>query len=462
MTLPTQSAAAQLAEFSASLSWAGLEATVRERTQELVLDLLGVAARGSAEDSSKAVARVAKEAGGGGEASLIGASACASAAWAALANGAAAHAIEMDDVTRESSLHPGAAVIPAALAVAEETGSPASSFLEAVVAGYEVTMRVGAALNPAAAYERGFHPTGVAGVFGAATAAGRILGLDADALTRALGIAGTMASGSLEYLSDGSWTKRLNPGWAAHAGIVAASLARAGFTGPATVFEGRLALLHGYTAEALPEQLLAGLGSALQIMRVGVKPYACCRYNHGLVDCVLALRQAHAIRPEDVETIRLGVLSAGWALVAEPIDVKRAPRTIVDAQFSAPFAAALALAHGAAGPDLYTAGALDDPMLRSLMQRTECYRDPTLDADFPRLWPAAVEVQLRDGRRVATRTEFTTGDPERPVPRAGLVAKFVSLAGNLMPAEQARELADRILHLESEPDLRAVAAALRG
>src|SRR2546430_9430229 len=133
-----------------------------------------------------------------------------------------AHAIEMDDVTTESSLHPGVAVIPAALAVAEESGASPIRFLEAVVAGYEVTLRVGNALNPASAYTRGFHPTGVAGAFGAAAAASRVLALSSEHFARALGVVGTLAAGSLEYLSDGSWSKRLNPGWAAHAGVVAA------------------------------------------------------------------------------------------------------------------------------------------------------------------------------------------------------------------------------------------------
>src|SRR5262249_23932652 len=161
-------------------------------------DLLGVALRGSAEPSSQPVLAMVR-AQPPGPASLIRAGGASGAAWAALANGTAAHAIEMDDVTTESSLHPGVAVVPAALAVAEGRGADGATFLAAVVAGYEVTIRVGNALNPASAYRRGFHPTGVAGAFGAAVTAGRLLGLDADGLTRAIGIAGTLAAGSLEY-----------------------------------------------------------------------------------------------------------------------------------------------------------------------------------------------------------------------------------------------------------------------
>jgi 2-methylcitrate dehydratase PrpD len=377
--------------------------------------------------------------------------------WAALANGTAAHALELDDVTTESSLHPGVSCIPAALATAEEQGASPTAMLEAIVAGYEVTMRLGNALNPASAYARGFHPTGVAGVFGAAMAAGRILQLSHEQLTAALGIAGTMASGSLEYLSDGAWTKRLNPGWAAHAGITAAHLALAGFSGPTTVFEGRLGVLRAYSDDPLPERLSEGLGEPLQVMRVSIKPYACCRYNHGLIDCVLSLRREHGLQPEDVESVRLGILSGGALLVAEPIEQKRSPRNVVDAQFSAPYAAAAALVLGSGGLDAFAPSHLSDPRIQELMARTQCYRSASLDAEYPRRWPAEVEFSLRDGRVLRKRIEFATGEPENPMPRAALVQKFVSLAER----SDAVPLAERILFVEREPDLGRLGRALR-
>ena len=448
-------AAETLADFCFNLSWPTLPPNVQERAKELLLDYLGVTARGSAEESSRAAVRSVRTLQPSGSATVIGAAFRSGAAWAALANGTAGHAIELDDVTTESSLHPGVAIIPAALAVAEERGIAPIHLLEAVVAGYEVTMRVGNALGAASAYQRGFHPTGVAGIFGAAMAAGRLLDLEPPALARALGIAGTLAAGSLEYLSDGSFTKRLNAGWAAHAGIVAAQLARTGFTGPTSVFEGRLGVLHAYTDSPVPERLLADLGEPLQIMRVSIKPYACCRYNHGLIDCILQLRREHQIRPEQVEAIHLGVLGGGALLVAEPIEQKRAPANVVDAQFSAPFAAAVALVRGAAGYPDYSLSNVADPVIRSLMARTDCYRDPGLDANYPERWPAAAEVRLRDGRKVSTRIEYATGEPENPVPREGLIAKFVSLSENLLDASSAEALASRVLTLDRQASLAA-------
>jgi 2-methylcitrate dehydratase PrpD len=378
---------------------------------------------------------------------VIGTGQRTSAPWAALANGTTAHAVELDDVTTESSLHPGVAVIPAAVALAQQLQSPPSRLMEAIVAGYEVTMRVGNALNPASAYARGFHPTGVAGVFGAASAAAHLLELDVDQRARALGIAGTMASGSLEYLADGSWTKRLNAGWAGHAGITAAYLARGGFVGPVSVFEGRLGVLHAYSDAGLPERLLADLGEPLQVMRVSIKPYACCRYNHGLIDCMLQLRPEVVL--DDVEHIRLGVLSGGALLVADPISQKRAPVGIVDAQFSAPYAAAAALVFGTGDISAYSPDRLADPAVRRLMGVTDCYHDVSLDAEYPRKWPAAAEVHLKEGRVLSRRIEFATGEPENPVSREALIAKFVSLAER----DDAAGLAERLLSLDSAANL---------
>ena len=457
---PPRTAAELLAGFCAAIKWAHLDEDVKARTRELLLDLIGVALAGSRQPSSPPAATVAFDLGGVGNATVIGTNQKTSAVWAAMANGTAAHAVELDDVTTESSLHPGVAVIPTALSLAEETQTTPARMLEAIVAGYEVTMRVGNALNPASAYARGFHPTGVAGVFGATMAAGRLLGLNPDQLSSALGIAGTLASGSLEYLAGGAWTKRLNPGWAGHAGITAAHLARSGFSGPKSVFEGRLGLLHAYSDAADPDRLLADLGRQLQVMRVSIKPYACCRYNHGLIDCVLRLSREHHVQPIDVERIRLGVLTGGALLVAEPIEQKRTPRSVVDAQFSAPYAAAAALVYATGGIDAYTPDKLADPTIHELMARTECYRDATLDANYPRLWPAAAEIHLRDGRVLATRIEHASGEPENPVPRAALVDKFVSLAAESL-SEDPAAIAQRILTIDTEPDIRGLTAALR-
>ncbi len=454
-------AAERLGDFCADLAWEDLPADTCVRVVELTLDLLGVAIRGSTESSTRAVVKVVSGYPKADGASGIGCQSRLVPAAAALLNGSAAHAVELDDVTRESSLHPGASVIPAALAVAEDRVVDGRAFLEAVIAGYEVVIRVGNALNPSSAYARGFHPTGVAGAFGAAAAAARLMGLDGSGVARSIGIAGTMAAGSLEYLSDGSWTKRLNAGWAAHVGIVAADLAAAGFTGPVSALDGRLGALRAYTDAPRPELLTKGLGESYLITRVAIKPYACCRYNHGLIDGALRIRTKHGIDPLGVRRIRLGVLTAGALLVAEPISDKRTPRNTVDAQFSAPFSAAIALVYGAAGVSLYKQPIIDDPRIRALMDITDCYTSPELDSAYPERWPAAVEIEMRDGRVFEERVEFALGEPENPLSDEALMLRFRELVGDRLPRSATQRLADTVLGLAGAPSVRPVASILR-
>lgn len=454
-------AAQALARFCVDVTWDRLPVDVRVRAVELTLGLLGVAIRGSTEASTGPVRAVVNGRTNANGASGVGTLERLAPSAAALLNGTAAHAIELDDVTRESSLHPGVAVIPAALAVAESRGAGGPAFIESVVSGYEVMMRVGNALNPESAYARGFHPTGVAGAFGAAVAASRQMGLDAPAITNAIGIAGTMASGSLEYLSDGSWTKRLNAGWAASVGVTAAELAAAGFTGPASALEGVLGVLHAYTDAPRTHLLTDGLGASYQINRVATKPYACCRYNHGLIDGVLRIRTDHKVEPSAVRRIRLGVLSAGALLVADPIEAKRAPRNPVDAQFSAPFAAAVALVHGAAGASQYTQGVVDDPIVRALMAVTDCYRSDDLDAVYPGRWPAAVEIELADGRSYETHVEFALGEPENPLSDNAQRRRFQELVGDRLLPSQTRHLEAQVMGLGQATSVRPIGDALR-
>ena len=426
-----------------------------ERTKELLLDYLGVAYGGMREASSQAALAAARDLGGQGGATVIGSRERLPAAWAAMVNGAAASALEMDDVTSKSSLHPGAAVFSAALAVAEELQAEAGEVLLAVVAGYEVTMRLGNALNPASAYARGFHPTGVAGAFGAAAAAGHLLRLDRAGFVRAFGIAETLAAGSLDW-TDGAQTQRLNAGWAAHSGITAARLAAHGFTGPRSAIDGPLGLLHAYTGEPFPAEVTEGLGDGWQVLRVSIKPYPCCRYSHGLIDCMLELRRLDQVDIEAVESIELVVLTGGARLVAEPIEAKRHPATVVDAQFSAPFAAAVALLHGAAGPGQFCQANVDDPRVRSLMSRVTCRADPELDAVYPAHWPAAATLHLRNGITRSVTVPYPLGEPENPLPRAALCAKFLGL----MDRPHGDELIEVVWRLPETP-IAALLAPLR-
>ncbi len=436
-----------------------LPEAVRARAADHLLDHLGNALGGSAMASS-ALLRAAFAHVPAGRATVIGGSGLALPEYAALLNGAYAHTLEMDDTHQPSSTHPGAAVIPAALAAAEQVGAGGRELLAAIVAGYEVMTRLGMALGPAEQYARGFHPTSVCGVFGAATAAGLLLGAAPAQLAAAFGVAGSQAGGLLEFLGDGSLVKRLHPGWAAHGGLIAARLALAGFNGPVTVFEGAHGLFGAFSGAARPELLPGGDWAEPQLLRTSIKAHACCRYNQAPIDALLQCVREGNVRAEDVDAVDLGVLSVAWDVVAAPRERKLDPQTVVDAQFSLPYGAAVALRFGRAGVQEHREELLRDPAVRSLMPRVRCVRDATLDAEYPARWPASARLRTRHGREFRARVDFPRGDPENPLSPAELEAKFRSLAGMAAPDVALDTVVRRVAELEEAPSVKPLCAAL--
>jgi len=424
--------AEQLGREAVAIRDGSLPPDVVARALDLLRDHLGVALGGAPEESSVVLRRGLAALGLHGGATVLGTAERLPAPHAALANGAAAHALEMDDTHQGGSLHLGATVFPAALAAAELVGASGERVLRAAVAGYDVAARLAMALGPAAHYRRGFHLTATCGAFGAAAAAGAVLGLDAAVIAAALGIAGSQAAGSMEFLADGSWTKRFQTGWAACAGLHAAALAQAGFSGPATILEGRFGFLHAYSDGATTVPL--GAREGFELMRTSLKPHACCRYMQGPIDAVLALRAAHPIAPDAVERVEVGMLAAGFPIVCEPAEAKRRPASVVEAQFSLPFGVAVALARGAASPAEFAPACLRDPTVGALMERVVGVRDPALDAAFPRAWPCWVRITLRGRPPLEAHIQHPRGDPESFLTPAELERKFRTLASRALPA----------------------------
>jgi 2-methylcitrate dehydratase PrpD len=248
-------------------------------------------------------------------------------------------------------------------------------------------IRLGFTLDPAVHYARGFHPTGTCGTMGSAVTAAKILKLDREGMTNALGISGSQAAASMEFLADGAFTKRLHPGWAAHSGIVAALLAAEGFTGPASILEGKHGFFHAYSGGAVPSRLLEAWGSPYKVMRTSIKPHSCCRYKQGPIDGILEIMRQHRLKASDVQEVKLGILKAGFPIVAEPRELKVNPKSVVDAQFSMPFGAAAALLYGRASLNEYTPEKLKSRdvrpvLLRSLVTNGE---SPTSPGRFPSL-----------------------------------------------------------------------------
>src|SRR6266496_3002685 len=443
---------ADLARFCARLQYEDLSETVRERVRYLLLDHLAVTIRGSILPSSLVGYQMLQQMAIGNieTATIFGRKERAEAAWAALANGIASHGLEMDDVENRSSLHPGVVVFPAALALAEQFGSSPADFYSAVVAGYEVTLRVGAALHPASAYDRGFHPTAVCGTLGAAAASARLLRLSPEQTNMALGIAGSMAAGSMAYLNDGAWTKRLHPGWACHAGIMAARLAAAGFIGPASILESSYGFLHAYSSASDISKLERQEKEEFAIMQVSIKPYACCRYMHGPIDCLFEIMHTHHPNPDQIELVHCGVLTGGRGLIADPIGQKKHPKNVVEAQFSMPFGAAIALLTRTAGLSVFTNEWLRDSRVHELMQRVECYSSSELDEYYPAEWRASATVRMNDGREFNANVRYALGDPHNPLSWEQLEARFHELvAPVIVEGRKREELIERVRDLDN-------------
>ena len=389
------------------------DAELGDRAQLLLYDYLAVANRGAASDSSSA-ARQAMGDGATGPAVLEGTGLRSSPGTAALLNAVSGHSIELDDIYEPGSLHAGVVVWPAVLAMGDERDSTPDETLAAAIVGYDVMCRLGKILGPATAYGRGFHPTGVCGVFGAAASAGRLLGLSTDHMVSALGIAATMASGSMEYLSDGAWTKRLNPGLAAADGITAARLAAAGFRGPETGLEGSSGFLTGYgDADSLARtDLPFELGEGIRM--TSVKLYPCCRYIHGCVDLLIDIASTEGLGPDRIDAIGCGVLSAGMSLIADPPERKRVIDSEVDAQFSMPFAAALAITRRRATLEDFQDGPAVAKGLGDLIDRVECYSSAEIDRGFPERWASEVWVRTTKGETLTRQADGFRGSPLFP------------------------------------------------
>ncbi len=451
--------ARRLAGFSAGLDFADLPSAVVASVRLRTLDILGIALAASTRETAPSLLGALDGWGAGGDCTVVGTKRTAAAPLAILVNGALAHSLDFDDTHAASITHASAVVVPVALAVGEATGVDGRAFITAAVAGYEVIARLGMAAS-GAFHARGWHATAVCGPFAAALVAGRLEGLDAERLTAALGIAGSFASGGLEFLQDGSWVKRVHAGWAGHAGAVAAALARGGFTGPATILDGRFGFYRTFLDAEPDPAPFTSLGREWETPGIGFKPYPCCHYNHAYLDCALELRQAHGLTAADVESVECRVPAGEVPIVCEPREAKLRPRTPYDAQFSLPYSVASALLDGRIGLDTYVPERLNESQRLALAARVTHAVDP--DSTFPRGFPGWVRLRLRDGRVLEARAPDGRGSLARPMLPATLIAKFRDNAGRALPAARVDELERTVLDLDTLTDVRLLAALCRG
>lgn len=443
-----------LVEYCHTIGHQTLPKEIDEYARLLLLDYMGVAAAGAAmEESSRIANAVARAMGGVPEASAFGLDEKLPAAMAAFANGITEHSIEMDDTHSAASSHPGVVIWSAALALAEREGLTGAELLPAAAAGYEMACRAGYAGAPPSMYARGFHPTSASGAFGAAVTSACLLNLPVEQMLNAVGIAGSFASGNMEYLAEGTLTKRVQPGQAAHAGILSALLAQQGYTGPGTILEGEFGFLHAYSDAAVVERLTANLGVTWELALTGIKAFGCCRYMQSPMDAAMRAARGQNWSPEQVTAIRVGLVSAGWGLVADPIEDKYAPETRVDGQFSLPFGVATVLVNGRGTVAEFRESQLTNPAILGLARKVMIHHDDALDRAYPALWPSWCEIELSDGRTLRGEVNTTKGEPENPMTPPEVRAKFKTLATTFWSDERAAAVMQTVEGIASLPVL---------
>jgi 2-methylcitrate dehydratase PrpD len=437
----------RLAAYAAALRFEDVPPAVLQRAKDCITDTVGAIVFGAELPWSRMIVAYAEKSGRSGASAMLGTGAApVNAGAAALANGAMTHAFELDSLTKpDTGSHPGATVFTAALAVAQERGLGGRDLLTAFVAGCEVMFRVGHATKHSNE-ARGFHAPGTTGPFGAATATGRLMRLDQARLTNALGVAGSCASGLLEFAhaGNGAMVKRLHMGRAAEGGVLAASLAEEGFTGPTSVLEGENGFLRVYCNDWDVVELTRGLGTSYFTLDIMLKRYACHITAHNPVEATLDLRAEHRFAAEDVAAITI----AGNERMAKTNNIP-APPDVMLAQYSIPFSVALALHRDPVDPRAFDDSAVHDRAILDLAARTKVIAVPGQDR---RDLAVTVTIRLKDGREVSRKVTSFKGTPERPLDRDALREKFLLLTKRL-GRDRMNPLFDRLQGIEGEKTL---------
>ena len=433
------------ADFIVRTRFDDLGTDVVEQAKKLILDLVGVSLAGYATmEFPKIVVSYFAGLGGKPEATIVQTKKKFPAINAAFANASCAHAIDMDDGHRFGALHPGVAIIPAALAAAELGGADPKTLLSGIVAGYEIMIRLGAAINPSS-LNRGFHITGITGVYGAAAACAKIMHLNEGETAGALGMAGLQASGLIQvnHEVEGAKVKPLNPARAASNGLLSCILAKRGARGPLQILEGEDGYLKAVSDEVNKDLLTKGLGKDFEILKVYVKLYAACRHAHAPIDAVFEALKGRTIEPEEITRVSVETYSAAVRLAG----IKEAI-TPSAARFSIPLSVAIAISRKEAGPTQYCEEVVRDAGIQALARKVEMTVSGKWETAYPRKRGATVTVHTRSGKKSKFEVELAKGEPENPASWDEMYRKFLSNATRLLSAEAAEELGERILALE--------------
>jgi 2-methylcitrate dehydratase PrpD len=445
-----EGATRKIAAQVAALRFESLSTSAIYAFKRALLDFVTCAISGSAMPVSRALLAYYEDNDATRTATVIGSHARLSVPNAALVNGANTHGLDFDDGHTHGSAHPAGAIFPAVLAAAEQQDVEAKSVIAAVVAGYDVMLRIAAAMHPATA-RRGFHNTALAGVFGAAAAASSLLRLDAGQTGHALGLAGSFAGGTREYLDEGAEVKRLHPGKAARDGLLCAEFARRGVTGPTRILEGRYGFFQTHAGgEVKWQRLFEALAQRFEIEQVYFKPYPCCRHYHSIIDGLLALREEHGFGADDVKHVDIGLYAVG----ASGHDHKHCD-TLLDAQMSAPCAAALAIVDGQMTATQFLPESLRKKEVQALLQKIDTRIDDECERLYPGTRSGVVGVTLEGGAKFEKRVLEPKGEAANPMSDADLEQKFLGNCEPLIGHARCDELLHSIWNFESAGSIRA-------
>ena len=453
-----------LGRFAVDLDPADIPDKVTERARLLILDAFGIAVAATQYDFAHRAHSALAELGGIGSRRVIGFGTALPPRDAAMLNGLLIHGLDYDDTHSAGVIHATASVLPAVFTTALEIDATGDQMQTAYIAGMEVSTRLGAVAK-GGFHQVGFHPTGVVGIFGAVVAVGRLRGLTAPQISAAQGIALSMAAGSLEFLQDGAWTKRMHPGWAASAAITAVTMARHGFKAPTAVYEGRFGLFNTYLGEARMgaadlSLATAGLNDEWEVMNVAVKPLPACHFTHACADAAVAIRQDHDLMPGDIADVMALVPEEVIKTVCEPRTTKVKPQNSYDAQFSIHYAIASGLLRGRfALPDLEQE-AFTDPEALALMQKVAYDVDP--NSRFPKYYSGEVIVKTKDGRTLTHREDVNRGAADRPLSSTDIVGKFTENVCMTWASTRADALRHAILGLHNARSLAHIEGLLAG
>jgi 2-methylcitrate dehydratase PrpD len=436
----------RLAEYFCGVTFDDLSDDHVGKMKGFFLDWLGSAYAGGDLPPIRMMRKVVRELGGTPEATSIPDGVKTNCLLASLVNGASSHIVEMDDLHRESILHPAAAILPAVLAAAEKEKISGKELIVAISVGYEVGIRVALAVGPS--HYHFWHTTATCGTFGATAGAAKVMHLGEEQFAWAIGSAGTQAGGLWEFLVESAMSKQLHPGKAAMNGLLAALLAREGFTGAKRILEGEKGFFRATSQDFDASKCIADLGRVFHSERNSIKYHASCGHTHSAIDAVLLATGGKTLTPSEVEKVELWIYQGAIDLLGNV-----EPKTPYLAKFNLPFCLATALRYGHVQTGDFTPARLEAEDLKALMGKVAFAADPDLTAAYPRKWPARVTIELKGGRTLEGANEYPKGDPENPLSERELIAKFKGLTEGTLPTPRADAIIDRVMHLESISDV---------